>query len=436
MSHDVIFALDIGTTKVCMIAGRKNEYGRVEILGVGHVPSKGVMRGVVSNLEKTTQSILEAKAACEKAAGCVAKEVHVGIAGRNIHSTIKKGLLTRKDYHNEISEEDVRQLINDMNRMTLPPGDKILHIIPQEYTVDNERGVQDPVGMAGVRLEGDFHIITAQNSISKNIHKCVTKAGMTVSDLILEPIASSAAILSEEEKEGGVALLDVGGGTADLVIYHEGILRSAVVIPFGGNIISEDIKQGCKVMKEDAEKLKVKFGKALASEVVGNRYIAIKGLNGRDPKEISEKNLAHIIEARATEIIEFALRHIESSGFEDKLIGGLVITGGGSLLSYFKELTEYQTGISTRIGMPIDILAHGYSQEICHPKYSTVLGLLLHGISKHESMNPSSYAENLEEAEEKIETEEDMESAESRETKENLWKQFRTFFGAQSDTEI
>lgn len=430
MSHDVVFALDIGTTKVCMVAGRKNEHGRIEILGVGRVSSKGILRGVVSNIEKTVQSILEAKAICERSAGCMAKEVYVGIAGKHISSKMQRGLLTRHNHQNEISHEDVDQLINDMNKLVLPPGDMILHIIPQEYMVDNERGIFDPVGMAGVRLEGNFHIITAQSNAMRNISRCVQKAGMRVAEITLEPIASAAAVLSEEEKIAGIVLMDIGGGTTDISIYHNGILRKSVIVPFGGTNITEDIKEGCKVMQEDAEKLKTKFGRALSDEVTGNRYISIQGLKGREPKEISERNLASIIEARMSEILEFGVREIQKSGIEEKLVGGMVLTGGGSLLSGVNMLSEYVTGMPTRIGMPIDILAHGYSQEICDPSYSTVLGLLINGINKQRV--PVGGTEGTEEMEgtsvDGIDDDIDV--------PENIWEKLRKIFGAQIDTEI
>lgn len=429
-SHNVIFALDIGTTKVCMVAGRKNEYGRVEILGMGIVPSRGVLRGVVSNLEKTAQDIMEAKEMCEKNSGHKARMIHVGIAGRKISSKSTPGLLTRKNHHGEITRDDVNQLLSDMNQLLLPPGDKILHIIPQEYTVDNERGVIDPVGMAGVRLEGDFYIVTAQSNISRNITKCVNKAGMKIEELTLEPIASAAAVLSEEEREAGVVLLDIGGGTADVCIYHNNILRKIAIVPFAGNSITDDIREGCKVMKDDAEALKVSHGRALSSEVAGNKYISIKGLKGREPKEISERSLASIIEARATEIIEFVQKVIENSGYEDKLTAGLVITGGGSSLMNIKELAEYQTGMPTRIGMPVDILAHGYSQEICDPSFSTALGLLIRGISSSEMVE----VVEMEETEEANGTITD--SSDDEGTKNGFWSQFRDLFGPQDDPDI
>ena len=312
------------------------------------------------------------------------KEVHAGIAGQHIKSLQHRGILTRDSAQNEISEEDIEKLIKDMNKLVLPPGDKILHIIPQEFTVDHEEGITDPIGMSGVRLEANFHIITGQISASNNILRCIEKVGLEAADLTLEPIASAEAVLSPQEKEAGVALVDIGGGTTDVTIFQEGIIRHTAVIPFGGNVITKDIKEGCVVMKDQAEKLKLKFGCALADEIVDNRIITISGLNGRDPKEISEKNLARIIQARLEEIFDYVLWEIRRSGFERKLIGGIVLTGGGSLLKHIDLLVEYHTGLPARVGLPIEHLAHGYEERLSSPIFATAIGLLLNGINIQE----------------------------------------------------
>ena len=289
---DVVVALDIGTTKVCCLAGRKDQHGKLEILGVGKVDSIGVLRGVVSNIEKTVNAIRQAVDQAQKQAGMQFEVVQVGIAGQHIKSLQHRGILTRDSDHTEIDSADLDRLVNDMFKLVLPPGDKIIHVFPQEFTVDNEQGITDPIGMCGVRLEANFHIITGQITAINNIFRCVEKAGLKVANLSLEPIASARAVLSEEEKQAGVALVDMGGGTTDITIFQEGIIRHTAVIPFGGNVITADIKEGCTVMQPQAEKLKVKFGSALADEVVDNRIITIPGLKGRDHKEISEKNLA------------------------------------------------------------------------------------------------------------------------------------------------
>ena len=381
---DLVVALDIGTTKVCAIAGRKNEHGKLEILGVGKVESVGVMRGVVTNIEKTVNAIHEAISSAERMAKTKFTHVHVGIAGQHIKSLQHRGILTRDNDHTEISQKDIQRLMNDMHKLVLPPGDKILHVIPQEYTVDNEQGITDPIGMSGVRLEANFHIITGQISASNNIHRCVERTSLKVESMTLEPIASAVAVLSDEEKEAGIALVDIGGGTTDITIFQDGIIRHTAVIPFGGNVITSDIKEGCTVMQHQAEALKVKFGAALSEEVFDNRIITIPGIKGRDYKEISEKNLARIIQARMEEIFDYVVWEIRRSGYERKLVGGIVLTGGGSLLRDIEKLCEFHTGMSARIGVPIEHLGHGYTEQVASPIFSTAIGLLLNGIAFEE----------------------------------------------------
>ena len=383
--QELVVALDIGTTKVCAIAGRLNEHGRLEVLGVGKVDSEGVMRGVVSNIEKTVRAISEAITIAERAAQTEFRIAHVGIAGQHIKSLQHRGMLTRDSIHTEIHQSDIDRLVNDMYKLVLPPGDKILHVLPQEYTVDDEQGIVDPIGMSGVRLEANFHIITGQITATKNIVKCVQRAGLEVANLTLEPIASSSSVLSHEEMEAGVALVDIGGGTTDITIFQDGIIRHTAVIPFGGNVITKDIKDGCNVMQQQAEKLKVKFGSALSDEVYDNRIIIIPGFRGREHREVSEKNLARIIQARVEEILDYVVWEIRRSGYEKKLIAGIVLTGGGSLLNNMDKLTAFYTGLETRIGMPIEHLANGYSEELMSPVYSTAIGLLLKGIKDVEA---------------------------------------------------
>ncbi len=379
-TQDVVVALDIGTTKVCCLAGRQDAHGKLEILGVGKVESTGVLRGVVSNIEKTMHAIREAVEICERQAGLKFHTVYLGIAGQHIKSLQHRGILTRENDHTEISQRDIDRLVNDMFKLVLPPGDKIIHVFPQEFTVDNEQGITDPIGMCGVRLEANFHIITGQITAINNLYRCVQKVGLKVADLTLEPIASADAVLYEEERQAGVALVDIGGGTTDITIFHNNIIRHTAVVPLGGNVVTADIREGCTVLQPQAEKLKVRFGSALASEVYDNRIITIPGLRGRDHKEISEKNLARIIQARMEEILDYVLWEIRRSGYDRKLIGGIVLTGGGALLNHLDKLTEMHTGMSCRIGLPIEHLAHGYRESVNSPIYSTAIGLLLRGI--------------------------------------------------------
>ncbi len=432
---DVVVALDIGTTKVCAIAGRRNEYGKLEILGVGKVDSEGVLRGVVSNIEKTVNAISDAIGIVRRSTGVDFKVVHVGIAGQHIKSLQHRGILTRDNDHTEISQRDIDRLITDMHKLVLPPGDKILHVIPQEYTVDNEQGILDPIGMSGIRMEANFHIITGQITASNNIHRCVERSGMRVANMTLEPIASAAAVLSDEEKEAGVALVDIGGGTTDITIFQDGIIRHTAVVPFGGNVITKDIKDGCNVMVQQAEKLKVKFGSAMSEEVYDNRIITIPGLKGRDPKEISEKNLARIIQARVEEILDYVVWEIRRSGYERKLIGGIVLTGGGALLNHIDKLSEYHTGLPTRIGIPIEHLAHGYNEQLSNPIFATAIGLLLKGIEDLEAGKVRIEAPPVQERQPNQEEEEEATMAGGR-WYEQLFRKTKEWFEAEPDSEF
>ena len=432
--HDVVVALDIGTTKVCCLAGRKNEHGKLEILGVGKVDSIGVLRGVVSNIEKTVSAIREAVEIAERQARMKFRTVHVGIAGQHIKSLQHRGILTRESDHTEIARRDIDRLVNDMFKLVLPPGDKIIHVFPQEFTVDSEQGIVDPIGMCGVRVEANFHIITGQITAVNNIFRCIEKAGLKVGDLTLEPIASADSTLFEEEKHAGVALVDIGGGTTDITIFHEGIIRHTAVIPFGGNVITADIKEGCTVLQPQAEKLKTKFGSAMSTEVFDNRIITIPGLRGRDHKEISEKNLSRIIQARMEEILDYVLWEIRRSGYERKLIGGIVLTGGGALLNHLDKLVEYHTGMSCRIGMPVEHLAHGYHENVNSPIFSTAIGLILRGLQDVES-RPATVETATEEAQA------NREPSNVSEVKENSWlenvlRKTKEWFEAEPDVDF
>lgn len=379
MENKIIVGLDIGTTKICAIVGRKNEYGKLEILGMGKAVSDGVIRGIVTNIDKTVRAIEKAIAEASEQSGIDIQVVNVGIAGQHIKSAIHHGGITREDTDGEITIEDLARLNSDMHRIVTPPGSEIIHVMPQDYIVDYEDGIMDPVGMTGVKLEADFHIITAQTNAINNINKCVKKAGLQIENLILEPLASSLSVLSDEEKEAGVCLVDIGGGTTDVAIFYDNIIRHTAVIPFGGNIITADIKQGCMVMEHQAELLKTKFGKAISEEASPNEIVSIPGLRNRPPKEISIKNLAHIIEARMEEIIELVHTEIISSGYNKKLAAGIVVTGGGSQLTNLSQLFEYMTGLDTRIGYPNEHLGKSKVDAAKSPMYATTVGLVLSG---------------------------------------------------------
>lgn len=381
-TQKIVVGLDIGTTKICAIVGRTNELGKIDIIGIGKVPSNGgVTRGVVSNIDRTVAAIAEAVKMAEEVANVKIRKVEVGIAGAHISSRQHRGMLIRSDSDKEINVEDLKKLESDMYKLAVNPGDKILHVIPQDYMVDNERGITEPIGMSGVKLEGNFHIITGQIAAAKNITKCVEKTDLKISDLTLEPLASAISVLSPDEMEAGVVLVDIGGGTTDVAIFHDNILRHTAIIPYGGNVITDDIKEGCFVMKNHAESLKTKFGMALANEATDNEIITIPGLKGRDPKEISLKNLAKIIQARMEEILELVYIEIKSSGLEKKLAGGIVLTGGGALLKHITHLASYVTGLDARVGYPNEHISNGMVDEVKSPIYATGIGLVMKGLT-------------------------------------------------------
>ena len=393
MEEQIIVGLDIGTTKIACIVGQKDEFGKIKILGYGKTESIGVKRGVVINIEDTVTSIKTAVAQAEEQSHVDIKYVNVGIAGQHIKSIQHRGSLIREDADKEITSEEVEKLISDMYKLNMSPGEEIIEVIPQDFIIDDEDGIRHPVGMLGNKLEANFHIIIGQIAAAKNIYKCIVKAGLEMSDLILEPMASAQAVLSDEEKEAGVALVDIGGGTTDIAIFQDHIIRHTAVIPFGGDIVTEDVKEGCSIIRRHAEELKVKFGSALADENSDNEVVAIPGLRGRPPKEITLKNLASIIQARMEEIIEHVYYEIKTSGFEKKLIAGIVLTGGGSQLKHIDQLMAFKTGMETRIGYPNEHLAKEVPEEMASPMYATGIGLVIEGIKRLESSIKTSRGE-------------------------------------------
>ena len=380
-NNDIVAGLDIGTTKIACIVGRRNEQGKIEILGMGKAKSDGVNRGVVSNIQKTVDSIKLAVREAEDSAGVDIATVNVGIAGQHIRSMHHRGMITRQNANieEEIRQVDIDALIDDMHKLVMPPGEEIIHVIPQEYIVDHEQGIKDPIGMSGVRMEANFHIISGQLTAARNINKCVHRANLEVTELILEPLASADAVLSAEEKEAGVVLVDIGGGTTDIAIFSDHIIRHTAVIPFGGNVITDDIKMGCAILRDQAETLKTRFGSALAAENKENEVVCIPGLKGREPKEISLKNLAHIIQCRMEEMLEQVYFEIKNSGLEKQLSAGIVLTGGGAQLKHLRQLTEYVTGMSVRIGYPNEHLAKSNVEAVTSPLFATGVGLVMKG---------------------------------------------------------
>lgn len=375
--------LDIGTTKIVAIIGKENEYGKIEILGIGRSKSLGVHRGVVNNITQTIQSIQQAVEEAEINSGLKIGSVVVGIAGQHIRSLQHSDYITRADAEEVINEDDLDRLCNQVYKLVMLPGEEIIHVLPQEYKVDGQAEIKEPIGMYGGRLEANFHVVVGQVSSIKNVGRCIKSAGLDLGKITLEPLASSDAVLSQEEKEAGVALIDIGGGTTDLAIFKDGIIRHTAVIPFGGGVITEDIKEGCSIIEKQAELLKIKFGSAWPGENKDNEIVSIPGLRGREPKEITLKNLSKIIHARVVEIIEQVYVEIKNYGHEEqkkKLIAGIVLTGGGSQLKHLKQLVEYITGMDTRIGYPNEHLAGDTDEAVASPLYATAVGLLMNAV--------------------------------------------------------
>jgi cell division protein FtsA len=375
--------LDIGTTKIVAIIGKENEYGKIEVLGIGRSKSLGVHRGVVNNITQTIQSIQQAVDQAQANSGLKIGSVVVGIAGQHIRSLQHSDYITRANSEEVINEDDLDKLCNQVYKLVMLPGEEIIHVLPQEYKVDGQAEIKQPIGMYGGRLEANFHVVVGQVSSIKNIGRCIKSAGLELGNITLEPLASSDAVLSQEEKEAGVALIDIGGGTTDLAIFKDGIIRHTAVIPFGGNVITEDIKEGCSIIEKQAELLKIKFGSAWPGENKDNEIVSIPGLRGREPKEITLKNLSKIIHARVVEIVEQVYVEIKNYGHEEqkkKLIAGIVLTGGGSQLKHLKQLVEYITGMDTRIGYPNEHLAGDSEEEIASPLYATAVGLLMNAV--------------------------------------------------------
>ena len=382
--------LDIGTTKIVAMVGQKNKFNKVEIIGIGKSKSLGVHRGVVNNIIQTIQSIQEAISEAELKSSAEIKNVVVGIAGQHIRSIQHSDYITRKNPEEVIDENDVEKLINQVYKLVMLPGEEIIHVLPQEFKVDGQAEIKEPIGMYGGRLEANFHVVVGQVSSIKNIGRCIKSADLNMERITLEPIASSDAVLSEEEKEAGVALVDIGGGTTDLAIFKDGIIRHTSVIPFGGNVITDDIKEGCSIIQKQAELLKIKFGSAWPGENKETEIVSIPGLRGHEPKEISLKTLSKIINARIVEIVEQVFLEIKNYGHDEqkkKLIAGIVITGGGSQLKHLKQLVEYITGMDTRIGYPNEHLAGDSEDNQTSPVFSTAVGLLMTALKENLDTN-------------------------------------------------
>jgi len=385
----IIVGLDIGTTKIAAIAGRKNEFGKLEILGFGKAASNGVKHGMVLNIDQTIKAIQSALENCYASnPNLEINEVYVGIAGHHIKSLQTRGDIVRQNIEEEICQEEIDRLLADQYRTYIPAGDQIIDVIPQEFTVDNFQNIPNPIGYSGVKVGANFHIITGDKNAIRNINRSVEKAGLRTKDLVLQPLASAASVMCDQDLEAGVAIVDIGGGTTDLAVFYEGILKHTAVIPFGGENITNDIKTGLGVLRVQAEQMKIQFGSALSDEAKSNTFITIPGIKGLSAKEISVKNLSSIIQARMSEIMDFVTYHLKLVGLDNKMLnGGIILTGGGSQLKHLLQLTEYITGLNARIGLPNEHLAGGHIEELAKPMYSTCIGLILKGYNDFENNN-------------------------------------------------
>lgn len=383
--EQIVAAVDIGTTKIVSIVGKKTENGKIEILGLSKAPSNGVKRGVVINIDETVRSIQTTVRDVQQRTGIGFSEAFVGIAGLHITSMKNRGYIMRDSFDNEIREEEVARLKNDMYKINIAPGQQIIHVIPQSFIVDEETGISNPVGMCGKRLEANFHIVIGQIASAQNIGRCMGRANLKVKNLMLEPLASAEAVLTDDEREAGVVLVDIGGGTTDVAVYYDNVIRHTAVIPLGGNAVTSDIKEGCAILQRQAEQLKIQYGSAFGDIAPDDKVVSIPGIGNRDPKEISFKNLAYIIQSRMEEIIGCVNFEIQNSGYADKLAAGVVVTGGGAMLKHLPQLMKFKTAMDVRIGLPNEHLSGSGRTEINQPMYSTAVGLIMCGIDLLES---------------------------------------------------
>ncbi len=379
-----VVGLDIGTTKVVAIVGRKNQFGKVEILGYGKAANKGVKSGVVINLTETIKAINEAVQKAEYNSKIKIKRVVVGIAGQHIRSIQTREYIMRENPEDIITQEEITKLIKQVERINVEAGEKIIHALPQEFMVDDEGNIPEiPIGMAGTRLEANFHVVVGKVASIQNVIRCVKMAELEVESVTLEPLASSDAVLLEEEKEGGIALIDIGGGTTDLAIFKNNIIRHTAIIPYGGNVVTQDLANGIQVLKRNAEAIKTRFGSAWPAENSDMEVVSIQGLPGRPPVEISLKSISRIIKARVEEIMQIVdaeIKRYTESNPNSALLGGVVLTGGGAELKHLPQLVNLITGYYTRVGHPNQHLASGTEEDLKSPIYATAVGLLMKGL--------------------------------------------------------
>ena len=377
-SKDLIVGLDIGTSKIVALVAEIKPEGRIEVLGVGMQPSRGLKKGVVVNIEATVDAISRAIQEVELQADCKIAEVITGIAGSHIRSFNSNGMVAIKD--KEVSDMDVERVIETAKAMPLPADQQILHILTQEFIIDGQDGVREPIGMSGVRLEVKVHIVTGAVSAVQNIVKCVRRCGLEVTDLVLQPLASSYAVLSEDEKDLGVCLVDIGGGTTDIAVFTQGAIRHTAVIPIAGDQITNDIAMALRTPTQDAEEIKVRHGLAVTRMADPLQSIEVPGVGDRPPKKLSREALAGVIEPRVSELFELIQSELRRSGYLEVLSSGIVLTGGSAVIEGMAELGEEIFGMPVRIGMPR--YEGSLADVVAQPQYATGMGLLIEGAAQ------------------------------------------------------
>ncbi len=378
IKENIIVGLDMGTTKIAAVVGQLDEYGRLNIIGMGHAPSQGLRRGVVINIPQTVESIKTALKEAELMAGQKITTVYAGIAGDHIRSMNSKGVIAVSSPDKVISENDVERVINAAKAIALPMDREILHVIPQEFCVDDQQGIKSPVGMSATRLEAEVHIVTAAVTSAQNIVNCIEQAGYEVAEIVLEPYASSLSVLGEDECELGVGLIDIGGGTTDIAIFFDGSIRHTSVIGLGGQHVTNDISHGLRTSLDQAEVIKKKYGVAMQSMITKEELISVPGVGGRKPREISRALLAGIIQPRMQEMLQLTLKEMEKSNILDVLSAGVVITGGAALLNGLPDLAEKILGMPVKIGKPK--VSGGFAETVDSPIFATGVGLIQYAL--------------------------------------------------------
>lgn len=391
---ELIVGLDIGTTKISVVVGEINEHGNINIVGVGNSPSTGLRKGVVVNIEQTVQSIRQAIEEAEAMVGCTIGSVYAGIAGSHIKGTNSHGVIAIKG--NEVNQKDVERVLDAAKAVAIPMDREVIHILPQEYIVDDQHGIIEPLGMSGVRLEVNVHIVTGSVTSAQNILRSCQKSDLDVTDIVLEALASSKAILTDEEREIGVAIVDIGGGTSDIAIFADNAIKYTGAVPLGGQNLTNDIAFGLRTPISAAEKIKIKYGCCLGEMVSADETIEVPSVGGRPSRQVARQVLAAICEPRMEEILFHINQELERSGYKRKIGAGVVLTGGGALIEGAQELAEQIFGLPTRIGSPQN-LGGGFTEMVNNPKYATAVGLLFYG-AENEGMTEPIFTEASDDA--------------------------------------